>query len=534
MGLLGRAAATGVVVLAFASPAVASSPDTILVKFARPAAASAKVAAVGDDLVRETRSDVAVVRLAPGQSEAQALADYRSRADVVYAEPNRVRHLLDLPAPSDPGLSEQWALTTIAALGGWSLFPGTFSPAAGVPIGIVDTGVQATHPDLASRLTSSSATCLGGGCSAGAPTDGAGHGTHVAGIAGAATNNGVGVAGLAYGSPLVAVRVFHYDTGSHDWIANDADVADGIAWAAQHGARAINLSLGGVGYSLTLCNAVELAIRSYHAVVVAAAGNSSVATPTYPAACPGVIGVSATDAADLPASFSNYGSPDVFLSAPGVNILSSYPVDTYEYLDGTSMAAPYVTALAALILSEHPGASVTQVKQILALSSDKVGSLAYGTDPYGTCAGCTWEPHYGYGRIDVQRALSAPLPALPAPPPAPPALPPPPPPPPPPAAMPDAKAPSVHAFVAHGRRHALLRLRYRVSDDRGRTRERISVYRRARLLKVVSRPLRTTEGAVSYWVGWRAPRRAGRFRFCIRATDAAGNHAAACAAITVR
>jgi thermitase len=122
-------------------------------------------------------------------------------------------------------------------------------------------------------------------------------------IAAAATNNTAGVAGLAFASPIIPVRVFH-DDGTGSPIAFTSDVADGIAWAAAHGAKVINLSLGG-GYSLTECNAVELAINSYHVVVVAAAGNSSVATPTYPAACPGAVGVAATDDSDLPAGFSN-------------------------------------------------------------------------------------------------------------------------------------------------------------------------------------------------------------------------------------
>lgn len=486
--------------------------------------------ALGDDLVRDTLTNVTVVDPGPGETVAEALAAYRSRSDVVYAEPNGIRRLFAVGPPNDPGFDLQWGLSTIDALGGWSLFPGTFSPSAGAPLGIVDTGIEATHEDLASRISASSATCLGGGCIAGAPTDPVGHGTHVAGIAGAATDNGLGVAGLAFASPIIAVRVFHDDTAS-GWIANDSDVADGIAWAAQHGAKAINLSLGGTGYSLTLCNAVELAINAYHSVVVAAAGNSSVATPSYPAACPGAIGVAATDDTDLPASFSNYGSPDVFVSAPGVDVLSTYPGNAYAFLDGTSMASPFVTALAALIVSQHPEASPSGVRQILASSSDKVGAFAYGADPYGTCTGCTWEQHYGYGRINVQRALSAAVPAEPPPPTPPPS---PLPPPPPPAPATDKRAPVVHVFAARGRRGRMLRLRYRVSDNKGETTEKISVYRRSRVLRRFTRPLRPTNNAVAYWLLWR-PGKPGVYRFCVRATDGAGNRSPlACAAVMVR
>ena len=233
----------------------------------------------------------------------------------------------------------------------------------------------------------------------------------------------------------------------------------------------INLSLGGSGYSLTLCNAAELAINAYHSVVVAAAGNSGVATPSYPAACPGVIGVAATGDTDLRASFSNYGNPNVFVSAPGVDILSTYPGDAYASFDGNSVASPFVTALAAMILGRHPETSVSGVRQILASSSDKVGAFAYGTDPYGTCAGCSWEQHHGYGRINVQRALAAPVPPA-SPPPAPPPAPPPPPPP---TAAPDTRAPVVRVFAVNGWIGRRLRLRYRVSDNKGETTERITV-----------------------------------------------------------
>jgi Subtilase family len=510
--------------LAYAGPAAASG--TILVKFAHPAGSTATVDALGDDLLWTTAGRVAVVDPAPGESVADALADYRARPDVVYAEANRTRHLLTLGAPDDPDFGLQWGLAKVNALGGWSLFPGTFSPAASAPIGIVDTGVDAAHTDLASRVSASSATCVGG-CTAGVPSDPAGHGTHVSGVAGAATNNGIGVAGVSFASPLIAVRVF-YEAPGGGWTTTDAEVASGILWAAQHGAKAINLSLGGTGYSPTLCNAVTQAILTYHAVVVAAAGNSAVASPTYPAACPGAIGVAATDAADNAASFSNFGSPNVFVSAPGVDVLSTYPGQSYLYASGTSVSAPFVTGLAALIVGRHPGVSVAAVRQLLAQTADKVGTAAYATDPYGTCAGCTWEPHHGYGRVDALRALATPLPP-------PPPGPPPPPPPPPPGSPPSARdttAPAVRVYGARGRRGILLRLRYRVRDNRGRTSERISIYRRKRLLGRTVRPLRLTDDAVAYRVRWRF-RRAGAYRFCVRAADSAGNHTLACARVRV-
>jgi hypothetical protein len=505
----------------------ASAADTILVKFARPATAVAKVGALGDDAAGSVSGGVTVVDPQPGESVTDALADYRSRPDVVYAEPNRVLHLFGMSAPNDSLYASQWALSAISAAAGWSVFPASFSAVPTAPIGIVDTGVDATHEDLAGRISPSSATCVNDTCSQGVPTDDAGHGTHVSGIAGASADNGVGVAGLAYESPLIVVRVFPADAQG----AALSDVANGIVWAAQRGAKVINLSLGATGgaYPVTLCNAVQTAISTYGAVVEASAGNgypegTPVSTPTYPAACAGAVGVAATDSADLPASFSNYGSPDVFVSAPGVNVLSTLPGNAYGGMSGTSMAAPYVTALAALIRSLHPGATVAQVREILALGSDKVGSGSYGADPYGTCVGCTWDQHYGYGRIDVARALATAVPVGPT------VAPPPPPPP----SIRDVTPPVVHVYAVSGRRHKPVRLRYRVQDDGGRTSERVLVYHKTKLLKRLSRPLRATDAAVAYWVRVKFATR-GSNRYCVRATDAAGNQSRLlCAGIRIR
>jgi hypothetical protein len=125
----------------------------------------------------------------------------------VYAEPNLRLHLLNLD-PDDTYYASQWGLGAIAAPAGWPVYPGTFVPSPFGTVGIVDTGVDATHPDLQGRISSSSATCLASTCTPGIPTDDDGHGTHVAGIAGATADNGIGVAGLAYASPLIVVRVF--------------------------------------------------------------------------------------------------------------------------------------------------------------------------------------------------------------------------------------------------------------------------------------------------------------------------------------
>jgi subtilisin family serine protease len=524
--------AVAILALVFVPSAAAAAPATILVKFKQSAGAAARIEARGDDALGHTANGVSIVGLAPDESRRAAVAAYEGRTDVAYAEPNGRVHALALNPPNDPYFSDQWAFTVTGALAGWALYPGAYGATTGVPVAIVDTGVDASHPDLAGRVrTDLGASCLNlTPCVAGPAADDVWHGTHVAGIAGAATNNGLGVAGVAFTSPIIPVKVLD-STGT----GNFSDVADGILWAAQHGARVINLSLGDGGYSQTVCNAVSTAEQAYGALIVAAAGNESTAASSAPAACPGAVGVAATDELDAPASFSNFGSPDVFLSAPGVDIDSTYLGSSYASADGTSMASPFVAGVAALRFGEYPWSTPTDVRRVLASTADKVGGVTYGADPYATCVGCTWQFKYGYGRVDMNAALAAPPPPSPPPPPPPPApLPPPPPPVLPVQNTPDTVAPVVRAYPVTGRRGRTVKLTYRVRDDRGRTAEQILVYRGRSLLARLRRTLRPTDGASAYWVTWRAPRQPMRGRFCVRAADGAGNTSTSCAVLRVR
>jgi thermitase len=405
-------AAAAAVALVLVAPAGAArpayAPSTILVKFANPPKAAAVVRSLGDRPLGLTLNHVEVVGLDRGESVPKKVARYRAVKGVVYAEPNFIARGqyagAKLAAPNDTGYASQWAWGPIRALDGWSVYPGSYTTGNAAMIAVVDTGVDSRHPDLADGriLTALGANCLAasGACSPGSTLDDNGHGTHVAGIADAATNNVIGVAGTAFGAQVIPVKVLD-STSSGSY----ASIANGILWAAQHGARAINLSLGGSASSQTLCDAVTEAIAD-GAIVVASAGNGSTSAANYPAACAGAVGVAATDSSDAQASFSNYGSPDVFLSAPGVSIYSTYPNASYASMSGTSMAAPFVTGVAALLLGQKPTRSVTDVKTILAQNSDKVGS-GYGSDPYSTCAGCTWSTAFGYGRLDVYRAFTA-------------------------------------------------------------------------------------------------------------------------------
>jgi thermitase len=398
-------AASAVPVASAAGPAGATDRQSLLVKFVSSADGAVRAAAAGDEGLGKTKTRVDVVEIDENESLDAKLAEYRSRADVVYAEPNYIATATVLPAPDDPSYNTQWALTTTQAIDGWSLFPGSYGLGSGATIGIVDSGVDLAHPDLASQLdTASAADCVDESetCAAGSALDDFGHGTHTTGIAAATANNGFGIAGTAFSSRVIPVKVLGAGGGG-----SYAAVTSGILWAAEHGARVISLSLGGFFYSKTFCDAVRIVTESHHALVVAAAGNSGSPYLLYPAGCPGAVAVAATDAGDRAATWSNFGR-GVFVSAPGVSIYSTYPPSSFATLSGTSMATPAVAGLAALLFGQNRSRTPDDVKRILARSADKVGGVRYGASPFARCAGCTHHPRYGHGRINVRRALGGP------------------------------------------------------------------------------------------------------------------------------
>lgn len=249
---------------------------------------------------------------------------------------------------SDPERGQQWALDALKLPDAWTVAKGDDTV-----IAVVDTGVDLHHPDLRSRLVGGTDVVDGDDT----PMDNNGHGTHVAGIAAAATDNGVGIAGGAPGAKIMPVRVLTAaGSGAKD------DITYGIVWAAEHGADVINLSLGETGLMAKLLRGGSLnrAIATAHdegAVVVAAAGNEGADTQPYRLTTP-VLVVAASDRNGEPADFSNFGAQGA-VSAPGVGILSTLPTYTtsltrdntsgYGTLDGTSMATPYVSAVAALL-----------------------------------------------------------------------------------------------------------------------------------------------------------------------------------------
>lgn len=279
-----------------------------------------------------------VVRLPAGTQEA-ALASLQTCPAVDYTEPNGTVTLADL-VPNDPYYaSDQWGLPAIRAPQGWAYETGS----SAVIIAIVDTGIDPGHPDLSGKLVAGRNIIN----PALPPNDDNGHGTHVAGIAAASSNNGLGVAGVSWGARLMPVKVLN--SGGSGTFAN---LAAGIVWATDNGAHVINLSVGSVNPSSLVENAIAYA-HAADVVIVAAAGNTWGGGVLYPARYDHVIAVSATDPADGLAPFSAVG-PEIDLAAPGDDILSTSPGGFYLSRDGTSQAAAYVAGLAA-ILRGMPG-----------------------------------------------------------------------------------------------------------------------------------------------------------------------------------
>ncbi|GAB4531927.1 MAG: hypothetical protein Kow0063_11870 [Anaerolineae bacterium] len=362
-------------------PPAAYAPGEILVRF-RPDVNqlnAQNLLAAQDLQILSSIRPIGVLKVAVQTGrEMDAIATLRSNPNVLYAEPNYIAYALET-TPNDPSYGLQWGLSKIKAPSAWDITTGTSE----VIIAIVDTGIDLEHPDL---------NCPGKLLSGydfynndSNPDDDHGHGTHVAGIAAACTNNATGVAGLAWGARLMPVKVLSSGgTGTYE------QVAAGIIYATDHGADIINLSLGGSAGSDTLFNAVQYA-HSRGRLVVAATGNNA-GPVLYPAAYAAAMAVAATTSTDQRAWFSNYG-PETDIAAPGVSIYSTFP-GSYGYLDGTSMATPFVSGLAALIWSFNPDLPRDQVRGVIESSADDLGTP--GKDDY-----------FGYGRINAWRALNS-------------------------------------------------------------------------------------------------------------------------------
>jgi thermitase len=353
-------------------------PDEVLIRFRKAAAYEniLQCLSLADATIISSIEEINVwVVQVPFGDVAEAIAAISACPEVRYAEPNYIASIADT-IPSDPNWSLQYGLVNIRAPQGWDYSTGSTA----VTIAILDSGVDLSHPDLAGKLVPGYDFVNGDA----SPQDDNGHGTHVAGIAAASANNGIGVAGVSWGARIMPVKVLN--AGGNGTFA---DVAAGIAWAADNGAQVINLSVGGASSSAVLRDAVNDAYDK-GVVLVAAAGNTGSGVILYPARYPNVIAVGAVDGANNRAGFSNFG-PELDLVAPGSSIYSTI-IGGYGYKSGTSMAAPYVSGLAAILRGYPGGYSPDAIALEMESTALDLGRAGFDVS-------------YGFGLIQMDAAL---------------------------------------------------------------------------------------------------------------------------------
>ncbi len=361
------------------------------------------------------------------KSTAALIAALSSHQAVAYAEPNYV--VQAIATPNDPSYGQLWGLKNtgqtisgsgccfgnptgtagadIKAEAAWNVTTGSRS----IIVGVVDTGVDYNHQDLAANIWSNPGGI--GGCAAGThgynaitkvcdPLDDHYHGTHCSGTIGGVGNNGVGVVGVNWQVSIMGLK-FLDSSGS----GTTADAITAIDFAvnakiAGQNVRVLSNSWGGGGFSQALLDEINKA-NTNNILFVAAAGNNSSnndVTPNYPSnyATPNMVAVAATDNRDGLASFSNYGATTVHLGAPGVDVFSCQPGNLYQFLSGTSMATPHVAGVAALVLSApgNSGMTVAQLKSAIINNTDTIPSL-----PGKTVSG---------GRLNAAKAVGTPPP----------------------------------------------------------------------------------------------------------------------------
>lgn len=321
---------------------------------------------------------------------------------IEYAQPWYIPALLS--EPNDPFMDSQYYLQNIAAYDAWSVEPGDSS----VVIAIIDTGIDIKHPDLINNICYNYFDPVNGfdsdndgyidnfngwdlGDDDNDPQwDVNAHGVHVAGIAGASTNNGTGMAGVGYNSRILPIKISDPDGRLvHSYEA--------IVYAADQGAGVINCSWGGaISPGQFGQDIINYAVLNKDAVVIAAAGNSNNQVRIYPASYINVVSVAATDINDVKWSGSSYGKR-VDLSAPGANIFSTWPNGSYVASNGTSMAAPVVSGASALLRAHFPDYSALQIAAQLKVTTDLIDTIAANTQYAGLM---------GTGRLNIYRALT--------------------------------------------------------------------------------------------------------------------------------
>ena len=298
--------------------------------------------------------------------------------NVKYIEDNYIIQLDPVQASGDVQPLAQtlpWGVNRIDADLAWA-----YSTGSGVKVGIIDTGIDMDHPDLAANIK--------GGYNCIRETtnfdDDHGHGSHCAGIV-AAINNTIGVVGVAPNAWLYGIKVLNR-RGS----GTTTDCIQGIQWCTNNGMDVISMSWGSTTYSQAMNDACTAAWNA-GCLLVGAAGNSGNTNIIYPAKYSSVLAISATDSSDNLAYFSCYGN-QIFMAAPGVSIYSCYKNGGYATMSGTSMACPHVSGVAALIWARYPAYSNAQVKSRLQNTAEDLGSPG-------------WDIYFGYGLVDAQAAV---------------------------------------------------------------------------------------------------------------------------------
>ncbi|MET0519838.1 MAG: S8 family serine peptidase [Burkholderiaceae bacterium] len=320
------------------------------------------------------QSNLFVVDLPGTASETAVAALLSHHPHLKFAELDR--RIAPALAVSDPYMGSEWHLGKIGADTAWDTSQG-----AGSTIAILDTGIDGSHPDLAARMVPGWNIYDNNADT----SDVNGHGTAVAGAAAASSNNALGVAAVAGQARLMPIRIADANAYAY-W----STVAQGLTWAADHGAKVANISYGGVSGSLTVQNAAQY-MKNKGGLVVAAAGNNGIDEGIAPTST--MITVSATDSNDVRTSWSSYGS-FVSISAPGQDIWTTTRGGGYQAWWGTSLSSPVVAGVLALMMSAKPSLDATQQEGLLYSTALDLGPA--GRDPY-----------YGYGRVNAAAAVRA-------------------------------------------------------------------------------------------------------------------------------
>ncbi|MEX2104696.1 MAG: S8 family peptidase, partial [Bacilli bacterium] len=330
-------------------------------------------------LTWDEKQKVTLVMVNPDIDQAIWSEKWKMAQGVRYIQPNYTYKVKSMP--TDSFILKQTYLKQIGAYEGWDVRNSN----TGIVIAIIDTGVDLNHPDLRNNLVGGINLVPKEGekvedAEKRPPQDDNGHGTQVAGILAAEGNNGIGVSGILWKAKVMPIKAMDANGDGKDYI-----VGRGIYEAVDRGAKIILLSLGDPIYSIYMKEAVDYA--EVNGVLVVAATGNDYDRVNYPAAFPTVIAVGAVNTDDLYMSYSNSG-PEVSVMAPGEGIYTTTLNGEYSVESGTSMAAPQVAGLAALILAKYPDMKPAQVRDFIAQSTVDVGAKG-------------WDNKTGFGRISI-------------------------------------------------------------------------------------------------------------------------------------